>query len=259
MRLKDRVAIITGSAGGIGRSIAELFAAEGAKVTVFDIRGDKAAQVVENIKSRGGTAISVTGDATSKADLRRMVDETVSTFGALHILCNNVGTQRPGDVIEVSEEDWDLVMNTCLRATFLASKYALPHIIQAGGGAVINIASVAGLAGGYRSAAYNAAKAAIINLTRGMALDFAERGVRANCICPGVVDTPGVRYLAARDNRPVDEIGEVSPMGRRATMMEIAYTALFLASEEASHINGVALPVDGGLMAGAGLARRRSS
>jgi NAD(P)-dependent dehydrogenase (short-subunit alcohol dehydrogenase family) len=247
--LKGRVALITGAGSGIGRAIALLFAREGAKIVVADISEADGEKSVELIKKADGEGVFVKGDVSKAEVARRMTDAAVGEYGRLDILCNNAGIESVGTVVDVGEEKWDKVINVNLKGAFLCSKYAIPKIIESGGGVVINIASVLGLIGSKGEAAYCASKGAIVSLTRAMALDFASQNVRVNCICPGSVLTPTFRRVIASSGdyeRAFKKNLEKIPLKRVAEPEEIAYAALYLASDKSSYVTGSALVIDGG-------------
>jgi NAD(P)-dependent dehydrogenase (short-subunit alcohol dehydrogenase family) len=247
--LKGRVALITGAGSGIGRAIALLFAREGAKIVVADISEADGEKSVELIKKADGEGVFVKGDVSKAEVARRMTDAAVGEYGRLDILCNNAGIESVGTVVDVGEEKWDKVINVNLKGAFLCSKYAIPKIIESGGGVVINIASVLGLIGSKGEAAYCASKGAIVSLTREMALDFASQNVRVNCICPGSVLTPTFRRVIGSSGdyeRAFKKNLEKIPLKRVAEPVEIAYAALYLASDKSSYVTGSALVIDGG-------------
>lgn len=251
-QLKDKVALITGGASGIGRATALLFAQEGAGVAVMDISESQAEALIQEIQALGGRAVFICGDVTLSQDCQRAVDVTLRELGRLDILFNNAGIIRRADVVETSEEDWDRVMNVNVKSIFLMSKYAVPVMLQAGGGVIINTSSGWGLKGGRKAAAYCASKGAVVNLTRAMAIDYGPANIRVNCICPGDVDTPMLRWEAQQlGQSEVDFLAEAAnrPLRRYAQPIEIAQAVLFLASEAASYVTGAAIVVDGGGLA----------
>jgi len=249
MRLKDKVALITGGTSGIGEATAFLFAKEGAKVAITGRDEKRGHAVTGKILSSSCKAIFIRTDVRKSGECRRAVEETVSTFGRLDILFNNAGVFYPHTILDCSEEEWDLQIDINLKGTFLMSKFALPHLIQQGSGVIINNSSGWGLVGGDRAVAYCASKGGVVLLTKAMAIDHGPQGIRVNCICPGDVDTPMLpedarmrglnwnEYLAACANRPLGRIG---------TADEIAKAVLFLASDDSSFMTGAALVVDGG-------------
>ena len=197
MRFKNKVAIITGGGSGIGRATALLMAQEGASVVIADIHPKNAEAAVAAIQATGGSAISVVADVTKIEDAEAITQKTLEAFGAVHYLCNSAGLQTYGTVIDTEEDVWDRTLNVNLKSMYLVSKFAIPEIIKNGGGAVVNITSVQGLKCQPNVSAYAASKGGVIALTRSMALDFARDNVRVNCICPGSIDTPLLRYGAA--------------------------------------------------------------
>jgi NAD(P)-dependent dehydrogenase (short-subunit alcohol dehydrogenase family) len=249
MRFKDKVALVTGGTSGIGRATALLFAREGATVAVVGRNRERGQQVVNEIEAAGGQAIFLACDVRVAEDCRRTVEETLRILGGLDILVNNAGVFYANTIVDCTEEEWDDTVDIGLKGTFLMSKYALPHLIEQGRGAIVNIASGWGLVGGNEAAAYCAAKGGVVLLTKAMAVDHSVQGIRVNCVCPGDVDTPMLvddaqrrgmtwtDYMAAAANRPMHRIGQPE---------EVARAVLFLASEAASFITGAALAVDGG-------------
>ncbi|TVY07545.1 SDR family NAD(P)-dependent oxidoreductase [Paenibacillus cremeus] len=250
-RLQNKVAIITGSTSGIGRGCAELFAEEGAHVIVNDDGSRKGLgeEVVEHIKASGGSASFFRADVFQSEDLRKLIEYATETYGRLDILMNNAYKGHATSVLEQEEADWDMVFNSSVKAAFLGCKYALPAMIKAGAGSIINTASIHGLLGGLRHSAYASAKAAIVNLTRQMAVDYGKYGIRVNSICPGRIVTEGKIEFLKKYPEEVRRQQAVYPLRRPGTMREAASAALFLASEDASFVTGHALVVDGGLTA----------
>jgi NAD(P)-dependent dehydrogenase (short-subunit alcohol dehydrogenase family) len=251
--LRDRVALVTGGASGIGRAIALLFAREGAAVAVADRDADGGRAAEEAIRASGGRALFLDTDVTRDADCRRAVARTAEAFGGLHVLCNNAGIIRRGTVLDTSEEDWDRTFLVNVKPIFLMSRAAVPVMAAAGGGVIINTASNWGLVGGPRAAAYCASKGAVVLLTKAMAIDHGPQNIRVNCLCPGDTDTPMLRGEAAQLGQAVDAFLRESaacPLGRVARPEEIARAALYLAGEGASFVTGAPLIVDGGFIAG---------
>jgi len=247
--LDGEVAIVTGAGSGIGRAIATLLAEEGARVAVVDVSESDGKETVELLRKRGGDAVFIQGDISNSATVKRIVETTVKKYERVDILCNNAGVESMGSILEITEENWDKVMSINLKGVFLCSKHSVPKMVENGGGVIINIASVLGLIGSKGEAAYCASKGGIISLTRAMALDFAPHNIRVNCICPGSVLTPTFKRVMtslgdyeAAFQRNLDKI----PLKRIAEPAEIAYAALYLASEKASYITGSVLVIDGG-------------
>lgn len=250
--LKNKIALITGGASGIGRATALRFAQEGAAVVIADVNAEAAQGVVKEIEAAGGQALFVSCDVTQAQDCQRAVEAAVATFGGLDILFNNAGIIRRADVLGTTEEEWDRVMAVNVKSIFLMSKYAIPHMQKRGGGAIINTSSGWGLKGGGNAAAYCASKGAVINLTRAMAIDHGPQNIRVNAVCPGDTDTPMLRSEAKQLGQAEHEFlaeSAARPLGRYGKPEEIAEAALFLASDAASYITGAALVVDGGGLA----------
>jgi NAD(P)-dependent dehydrogenase (short-subunit alcohol dehydrogenase family) len=249
VRLKDKVAIITGAASGIGKATAKLFAEHGAKVVVADIDKDGGSQTVTQIQNGGNEAIFVETDVTLKVDTEKMVAQTVETYGKLDILFNNAGIAMRLPVAELPEEDWHRCLDVNLTGVFLCAKAAIPAMQKNGGGSIINMSSIYGVVGADVRAAYVASKGGVTNLTRGMALDYAENNIRVNCICPGFVETPLVAGVI-KTPEEYQALADKHPMCRLGQPEEIAYGALYLASDESAFVTGIALPIDGGYTAG---------
>jgi NAD(P)-dependent dehydrogenase (short-subunit alcohol dehydrogenase family) len=251
-RLKGKIAFITGAGMGMGREASVLFAEEGARIVVADIDGVAAQGTVDLVEKAGGQALAVTGDVAVEADVRRMIEDGVRRFGALHVLYNNAGVlwkDRDRSVLETDETSWDRVMAINLKSVFWVTKYGIPQLRAAGGGSIIMMGSVSALAGFTRAQdAYTAAKGALISLTKSLAIQFAKDNIRCNVIHPGIVDTPLQAPYLTEAIRKEFETG--IPLGRIAQPREIAYVALFLASDESSFMTGAELVVDGGFTAG---------
>ncbi len=255
MQFSAKTAVVTGAGLGIGRAIALAFAEQGARVVVVDVQAEAAADTVQQIEASGGQALLVLADVSKDADAARIAQEAVSAFGGIHVLVNNAGVQTYGTVVETDEATWDRTLNINLKGVYLVAKYCIPQIIASGGGAVVNIASIQGMASQPRVAAYAASKGGVIAMTRTMAIDHARDQVRVNCICPGGVDTPLMHWAIGLSTPPeqinavIAAAGQNYPLGRIGQPEEIASAALFLASDAASFITGTSLVVDGGYLA----------
>lgn len=250
-RLEGKVAIVTGAGSsgegiGNGKAAAVLFAREGARVLLVDAVTERAEETAIMIKEEGGEASIFRADVTSAEECRQMVDAAIERYGRLDILDNNVGISQRGTVVEVSEEDWDRVMTVNLKTMVLASKAAIPKMIEGGGGSIINLSSIAGVRA-HSSTPYTASKAAVIGLTISMAADHAKDNIRVNAIAPGLVYTPMVAPRMSADLR--EHRRSSAPMQTEGTGWDIGYAALYLASDEARWVTGVVLPVDAGLLA----------
>ncbi len=250
MRLEGRSALITGAGSGIGRATAELFAAEGARVAVVDVNPQAAQEVADSI----GGAIAITADVSSASEITEAVNLAAGTLGGLHVLYNNAGVPAGGTVVDADEDDWDRCFAVNVKGTYLTSRAAVPHLREAGGGSIINQSSVSAQVGIQGLAPYSAAKGAVLSLTRGMAVDFADAGIRVNALCPGTVYTPLMEPLMrSRGDGDVERGIRITatkyPIGRLGTPLEIAQAALFLASEESSFVTGSIFTVDGGMTA----------
>jgi NAD(P)-dependent dehydrogenase (short-subunit alcohol dehydrogenase family) len=250
-RLAEKVAFITGAGMGMGREAAVLFARHGARVGVADIDRKAAEETVALIGEAGGGALAVVGDVALEADVERMIGETVSRFGVLHVLYNNAGVlwkDRDRSVLETDDAWWERVMAINLKSVFWVTKHGIPHLREAGGGSIVNVGSVSGLVGFTRAQdAYTSAKGALIALTKSLAIQFARDRIRCNIIHPGIVDTPLQAPYLTDALRKEFETG--IPLGRIAQAREIALAALFLASDESAYVTGAELVIDGGFTA----------
>ncbi len=250
MKLKDRIAIITGATSGIGEASALLFAQEGARVTVTGRNDERGRNVVAAITAAGGSALFVRADVRLASDCERIVTETLRAFGGrLDILFNNAGVFYPHNAIDCTEKEWNATVDSSLKGAWLMAKYSLPTMIAQGHGVIINQASGWGIQGGDEAVAYCAAKGGLVVMTKAMAIDHGKHGIRVNCLCPGDVETPMLSADArARGMTYVDYMNGAAnrPLGRVGTPAELAQAALFLASDDSSFMTGAALVVDGG-------------
>lgn len=250
--IKDKVALITGAASGIGKATAELFTVEGANVILVDIDVERGEQLKRKLQGLNPQTLFIKADVSKDNEVRRMVRRAIEEFNRIDILFNNAGIGIFGSVVSLTEEEWDREIEVNLKSVFLVSKYVIPEMQRSGGGTIINTASGAGIVGTKFSVAYCASKGGIIALTKAMALDHAKDGIRVNAIAPGVVDTPfNDKILAESDDpeRARKEMEDAHPMGRLCAPEEVATVALFLASEDSSFITGTVLSVDGGYTA----------
>ena len=251
-RLTGKVAFITGAGMGMGREAALLFAQHGARIGIADINRAAAEETVTLVQRAGGQAVAAVGDVGVEADVKRMVDETVGRFGALHVLYNNAGVlwkDRDRSVLETDDGWWERVMAINLKSVFWVTKHGIPHLQRAGGGSVINVGSVSALVGFTRAQdAYTSAKGALISLTKSLAIQFAKDRIRCNILHPGIIDTPLQAPYLNEALRKEFETG--IPIGRIGLPRDIAFAALFLASDESSFMTGAELVIDGGFTAG---------
>jgi NAD(P)-dependent dehydrogenase (short-subunit alcohol dehydrogenase family) len=257
-QLAGKVAIITGSGRGQGLSAARLFAAEGASVVINDLDQASVDSAVAEIKASGGSAAGLAGDVSRSSDVRAVLDKAHEAFGGLDVIYNNAGigysaTSRFGvgmeDVLGCSEDDWARILDINLGGVFLFCKYGIPMLIERGGGSVINTASIAALKGSRNAHAYTASKGAIVSLTRALAVTYGRNGVRANAICPGIIDTEMIHDYMLSGDAQVTAIRRMTPLGEVGTPEHIASVALFLASDAGKFVTGQAIAVDGGVTA----------
>jgi NAD(P)-dependent dehydrogenase (short-subunit alcohol dehydrogenase family) len=259
MRLKNKIGIVTAAGSGMGRAGAIRFAQEGASVAVVDLNKEATDAVVNQITNAGGKAIALSGDLTSEHFARDIVRQTVRAFGGLDFVWNHVGSPGPASVEGLDWKEYDFTMNLNVRSVLITTEEALPELRARGGGAILFTASTSGLVGSQFSPVYNVAKFGIVGMVRGLAKRYAKEKIRINAVCPGPTDTPMLRVFVARPDSQlppgetpetlVQKRGGQVPIGRPAQPEEIANAALFLISDEASYITGVALPVDGGATA----------
>jgi len=250
-RLDGKVALITGAASGIGAVAARLFAGEGARVVVADVSDDAGRATVEEIEAAGGQAAYVHADVSNADDARAMVAFAVERFGSLDVLHNNAGVfpAADGSVTDTDEDVWDLVMRINLKGVYLGCRFGIPAMLEGGGGSIVNVASFVALMGAATpQIAYTSSKGGVLAMTREIAVEFARRGIRANALCPGPIETPLIAELLADPDRRQRRLVHI-PIGRFGRPDEIANAALFLASDESSFMTGAALVVDGGITA----------
>lgn len=252
-RLASKVAVITGAAMGIGRVTAECFGREGASLVLNDVNADALESLAMELGDAGVRVETVSGDVSSEVDVRRMIDAAVSRFGRLDVLVANAGIIPLDDVLTTTTEAWDHVMAVDGRGMFLCCKYAIEAMLAQDppGGAIICLSSISGLAGQKRQAAYGPAKFVASGLTKHLAVEWADRGIRVNAVAPGTIQTERVRQLQSEPGGQeyLDDIAKMHPMGRLGDPAEVAQAILFLASDDASFITGTVLPVDGGYLA----------
>jgi NAD(P)-dependent dehydrogenase (short-subunit alcohol dehydrogenase family) len=247
-RLDGKVAVITGAAGGIGREAAILFSSEGARVCVADVDPDKGEQAAGECRE----AFFQQVDVTDSASVEAMYAATAERYGGIDVLYNNAGIMPAddGSILETHDEAWQRVQNVNTKGVFLCCKHGIPHLLERGGGSVINVASFVAIAGAATSQiSYTASKGAVLSMSRELAVEFARRGVRVNALCPGPVETPLLMRLFDETPGAFERRLVHIPMGRLAQAKEIAHGALFLASDESSYVNGSTFLVDGGITA----------
>lgn len=247
--LQHKVTIVTGGASGIGRAAVELFAEEGAAVVCADVQDEAGRALADALSAAGKSCLYVHADVSRDEDIQAMVQLAVSHFGRLDVLFNNAGIE--GDqalTADASIENFDRVLAINLRGVFLGMKHGIKAMLQHGGGAIVNNASVAGLVGFPAISAYCAAKGGVVQLTKTAALEYATQGIRVNCVCPGVIETPMVERFTHGIAEATAAMAAMEPVGRMGTAREVAQLALFLASDRASFMTGCAVPVDGGFV-----------
>lgn len=249
MRLASKVAIITGSASGMGQAAAGLFANEGASIVVADIMVEAGEETALRIRDGGGKAIFVRTDVANEDEVKAMVDTAIDTFGHVDVLYNNAGIMpsNDGSVTDLSEDVWDRVMDINLKSAYLCSKYTIPYMVEQGKGSIINVASVVAFVGcTVPQDAYTVSKGGMLALTKSLAVQYGRRGVRCNAICPGPVETPLLRHLWTSEEARNLRLNRI-PLGRFGEARDIIYMALYLASDESSWTTGAWLIVDGGI------------
>ncbi len=253
MRLKDRIALITGAGSGIGEATAKRMAEEGACVVVADIHKEGADRVAAEIRKTGASAEALHSNVANAAEIEAMIKFAADTFGRLDILHNNAMRLYTGRVGEMSLEHWQKTINLGLTSYWYATRCALAVMVRQGKGAIVNTGSVSGIAADYGLGAYNAIKAGVINLTRATAIEYARKGIRCNAVCPGAIASPPI--MKSRRNNPelAARTEQAIPMGRYGEPVEIANVVVFLASDDSSYVNGTCIVADGGLMAHTGI------
>jgi 2-keto-3-deoxy-L-fuconate dehydrogenase len=245
--MKDTVAVVTGAGSGIGRATALLLAREGARVLAADLQANAAAETAEHAD---GTVIPADVDVSDERAVIQLFQRCDDELGAPQLLANIAGVGSTTTAPDTSLDDWERVFAVNARGTFLCCKHAIPRMVAAGGGSIVNMASIAGLVGLKNRAAYCASKGAVVALTRALALDHVAERIRVNCICPGTVDSPWVRRLLEDAGEPLESLVARQPLGRLGTPDEIAAAVLYVASDAAAFMTGSALVIDGGLTAG---------
>lgn len=252
---KNKVIVVTGAAKGIGEACARRFAELGGRVALLDRDSEAGNKTTDSISSTGAIAQFYACDVSSSRDVESCIAAIRTKFGGLDVLVSNAGIQEYGDVVATPEELWDKVMNVNLKSCYLVSRNVVPSMIERGGGAIVVVGSVQSMTAIANSAAYVTAKHGLLGLTRAMALDYASKGIRVNCVCPGAIDTPMLRWAASLDPNPekvIETCDRMHPVGRIGRAEEVANSIAFLASPWASFITGAALLVDGGMLVPAG-------
>ncbi|HEY6540178.1 MAG TPA: glucose 1-dehydrogenase [Ktedonobacteraceae bacterium] len=249
MRLQDKVALITGSAGGMGKAAAELFAREGASIIVTDVLADEGEETARAIRDAGGKAIFVKADVSKEDEVQHMVARSIDAFGRIDVLYNNAGIMPADDggVTDLSEAIWDKIIDVNLKSAFFCTKHVVPHMIEQKKGSIINIASFVALMGcTVPQDAYTASKGGMISLTKSFAIQYGPHGIRCNAICPGPIETPLLRVLWTSEEARNLRLNRI-PLGRFGEINDIIYMALYLASDESSWTTGAWLVIDGGI------------
>jgi NAD(P)-dependent dehydrogenase (short-subunit alcohol dehydrogenase family) len=251
MQLEGKVAIVTGAATNIGRETALLFAREGARVIVADLNEQDAQSTVADIGDANGEARFVRTDVSEAEDMRTLMEAAAEKLGGIDIIVNNAGAQRSGAITDFDESEWDLLMRVNPRSCFLGAKYGVPYLRERGGGSIVNVSSLAGLKGGPGMTAYSASKGAIIAFTRALAAELAPDNIRANCVCPGWIDTPfnepAIEFMGGRESQEA-MVQQAVPLQRQGKPEDIAPGILYLASDASSYMTGQELVIDGGVL-----------
>jgi meso-butanediol dehydrogenase/(S,S)-butanediol dehydrogenase/diacetyl reductase len=253
MRMKDKIVLISGGGSGIGEACAKTYAREGASVVIADLNREGGERVVGEIRAAGGVAEFILANVLETADIEAMAAFTVERFGRIDVLHNNAQTTAAGRLGDITLEDWRRAIDGGLTSYWYASKLAVAHMLRQGGGAIVNTASVSGVAGDFGLGPYNAAKAGVINISRVFGIEYGRKNIRCNALCPGPIGTPALLARKKADPETIERIEQAIPMGRLGTPQEMANVALFLASDEASFVNGAAYIADGGLNAHSGM------
>lgn len=255
INLTGKVAVVTGGAMGIGQATATKLAESGATVAIFDINGDAGRETADAIAKGGATCDYFPCNVSVSAEVSHAVEAAASKYGSVDILISNAGIQLYGNSVTTTEEEWDRLIGINLKGCFLASKFAVPHMIAKGGGAIVIVGSVQSMTAIRNSVAYVASKHGLLGLTRAMALDYAQSGIRVNCVCPGTIDTPMLRWAVSLSEDPhkvIETCNRMHPLGRIGKAEEVADAIVYLASPMSSFITGAALLVDGGMLIPAG-------
>lgn len=245
MRFEGKVAVVTGAGGGIGSAISKRLASEGAHVVVTDMNGDLASTTVAEIEAEGGKASAVVADISNGESCRELIAEVVAKHGRIDVLCNNAGINRRGNILALTEDDWRLSFAVNIDAMFHLCKAVIPHMIEAGGGAIVNTASQWGLYPAPNHIAYNVTKAAVASFTQNLGRDYAPDKIRVNAVCPGEIRTPMLEAGVTRSGRTIADLDKLVPFGRIGKPEEVAALVAFLASSEAEFICGSLVEITG--------------
>lgn len=251
MDFTGKVIVVTGGGSGIGQACCHEFSSHGGAVAAVDRDEKGVEETRRNVTSRGGRAESFVADVSSDSQVQNLINRIVAKMGGIDALVNNAGIQRYGTATTTSEKEWDEVLDINLKGAFLMARYSIPAMVQRGGGAIVNTASVQSVTAQRNSLAYVVSKHGLLGLTRCLALDYAKEKIRANCVMPGAIDTPMLRWAASLDDHPekvLDACNRLHALGRMGAADEVARVIAFLASDDASFVTGAAVPVDGGLL-----------